>query len=163
MTSKILGRWPEPHRVERAIANSGFTRPQDRIVINLAPAELPKQAASFDLPITLGMLAGSGQLASDLLTARNRGTGREMAKRAITIAGRFRLDQRSAASVAARSRGTYTSNRGGVAKSGRNDPSSWICLLIKARSSSVILPCCLPLESLPSTWHATTKSVYHLP
>lgn len=55
------------HRVERAIVNSGFMRPQDRIVINLAPAELPKQAASFDLPITLGMLAGSGQLQSDLL------------------------------------------------------------------------------------------------
>ncbi len=54
------------HRNERAIVNSGFTRPQDRVVINLAPAELPKQAASFDLPITLGILAGSGQIASDL-------------------------------------------------------------------------------------------------
>lgn len=53
------------HRVERAIVNSGFLRPQDRIVINLAPAELPKQAASFDLPITLGILAGSGQIATD--------------------------------------------------------------------------------------------------
>lgn len=53
------------HRVERALVNSGFTRPQDRIVINLAPAELPKQAASFDLPISLGMLAGSGQIASE--------------------------------------------------------------------------------------------------
>ena len=30
------------HRVERAIVNSGFQRPHDRIVINLAPAELPK-------------------------------------------------------------------------------------------------------------------------
>jgi magnesium chelatase family protein len=55
------------HRVERAIVNSGFLRPQDRIVINMAPAELPKQAASFDLPITLGILAGSGQLQSDRL------------------------------------------------------------------------------------------------
>lgn len=53
------------HRVERAIVNSGFMRPQDKVVINLAPAELPKNAASFDLPITLGMLAGSGQMASD--------------------------------------------------------------------------------------------------
>jgi len=53
------------HRVERAIVNSGFQRPQDRIVINMAPAELPKQAASFDLPITLGILAGSGQMASE--------------------------------------------------------------------------------------------------
>ncbi len=53
------------HRIERAMVNSGFVRPQDRIVINLAPAELPKQAASFDLPIALGMLAGSGQLESE--------------------------------------------------------------------------------------------------
>jgi len=53
------------HRVARAIVNSGFVRPQDRVVINLAPAELPKQAASFDLPITLGILAGSGQFESN--------------------------------------------------------------------------------------------------
>lgn len=53
------------HRVGRAIVNSGFTRPQDRIVVNLAPAELPKQAASFDLPITLGILASSGQFSSE--------------------------------------------------------------------------------------------------
>ena len=53
------------HRVERALVNSGYLRPADRIVINLAPAELPKQAASFDLPISLGMLAGSGQIRSD--------------------------------------------------------------------------------------------------
>ena len=55
------------HRVERAIVNSGFQRPYDRVVINLAPAELPKQAASFDLPITLGMLIGTKQLQSDRL------------------------------------------------------------------------------------------------
>jgi magnesium chelatase family protein len=54
------------HRVERAMVNSGFLRPDDRVVINLAPAELPKQAASFDLPISLGMLAGSGQISSEL-------------------------------------------------------------------------------------------------
>ena len=48
------------HRVERAIVNSGVQRPYDRVVINFAPAELPKQPASFDLPSTLGMLVGSG-------------------------------------------------------------------------------------------------------
>jgi magnesium chelatase family protein len=53
------------HRIERALVNSGYMRPSDRIVINLAPAELPKQAASFDLPIALGLLAGSGQFASE--------------------------------------------------------------------------------------------------
>src|SRR6056297_3116734 len=55
------------HRVERAVVNSGFVRPHDRIVINLAPGDLPKQAASFDLPVALGVLAGSGQLATDRL------------------------------------------------------------------------------------------------
>jgi magnesium chelatase family protein len=53
------------HRVARAMVNSGFNRPNDRIVVNLAPAELPKQAATFDLPITLGILAGSGQFSSE--------------------------------------------------------------------------------------------------
>lgn len=55
------------HRVSRAMVNSGFNRPNDRIVVNLAPAELPKQAATFDLPITLGILAGSGQFSSQRL------------------------------------------------------------------------------------------------
>jgi len=54
------------HRIERALVNSGYVRPQNRVVINLAPAELPKQAASFDLPIALGLLAASGQLDSDI-------------------------------------------------------------------------------------------------
>lgn len=53
------------HRVERAMVNSGFQRPQSRVVINLAPADLPKDAASFDLPIALGILAGSGQIATE--------------------------------------------------------------------------------------------------
>ncbi|HND53614.1 MAG TPA: YifB family Mg chelatase-like AAA ATPase [Pirellulaceae bacterium] len=53
------------HRVERAIVNSGYTRPEDRVVINLAPAELPKNAGSFDLPISLGILAASGQFSSE--------------------------------------------------------------------------------------------------
>lgn len=55
------------HRVARAIVNSGFVRPQDRVVINLAPGDLPKQAASFDLPVALGVLAGSGQMPADRL------------------------------------------------------------------------------------------------
>jgi magnesium chelatase family protein len=55
------------HRIERAMVNSGFVRPQDRVVVNLAPAELPKSAGSFDLPIAIGILAGSGQLKSEVL------------------------------------------------------------------------------------------------
>lgn len=53
------------HRIERALVNSGYTRPIDRIVINLSPADLPKDAASFDLPIALGILTASSQLESE--------------------------------------------------------------------------------------------------
>ncbi|MDG3004542.1 YifB family Mg chelatase-like AAA ATPase [Paludisphaera mucosa] len=51
------------YRVERALVNSGYQRPTDRIVINLAPADLRKDAGGFDLPIALGILAASGQVA----------------------------------------------------------------------------------------------------
>ena len=51
------------HRVERALVNSGYRRPIDRVIINLAPADLKKDAGGFDLPIALGLLVGSGQAA----------------------------------------------------------------------------------------------------
>jgi magnesium chelatase family protein len=53
------------HRIERALANLGYERPTGRTVINLAPADLPKDAGSFDLPIALGILAATSQLARD--------------------------------------------------------------------------------------------------
>lgn len=53
------------HRIERALANLGFQRPTGRCVINLAPADLKKDASSFDLPIALGMMIGMGQLVAD--------------------------------------------------------------------------------------------------
>jgi len=53
------------HRIERALVNSGYSRPIDRIVINLSPADLPKNAPSFDLPIALGLLTASAQLQSE--------------------------------------------------------------------------------------------------
>jgi magnesium chelatase family protein len=55
------------HRIERALVNSGYVRPIDRIVINLSPADLPKDAASMDLAIAIGLLVASGQLASERL------------------------------------------------------------------------------------------------
>lgn len=55
------------HRIERALANLGYDRPAGRTVINLAPADLPKDAGSFDLPIALGMLVATGQLLPEQL------------------------------------------------------------------------------------------------
>lgn len=54
-------------RVKRAITHSGYTAPFGDTVINLAPADLPKNAATFDLPITLGLLCASNQLDTERL------------------------------------------------------------------------------------------------
>lgn len=49
-------------RVRSAIINNDFDYPTRRIVINLAPADLPKEGGRFDLPIALGILAAHGQI-----------------------------------------------------------------------------------------------------
>jgi magnesium chelatase family protein len=50
-------------RVRAAIHNSGFEFPQRRVTVNLAPADLPKESGRFDLPIAIGILVASGQIA----------------------------------------------------------------------------------------------------
>jgi len=52
-------------RVRSAIKNTGCEFPQKRITVNLAPADLPKEGASYDLPIALGILIASGQIVSE--------------------------------------------------------------------------------------------------
>ena len=47
-------------RVRTAIRNSGFEFPGHRITVNLAPADVRKAGASYDLPIALGILAATG-------------------------------------------------------------------------------------------------------
>jgi magnesium chelatase family protein len=49
-------------RVRSAIRNSGYEFPPHRITVNLAPADIRKAGAAFDLPIALGILAASGVL-----------------------------------------------------------------------------------------------------
>ncbi len=49
-------------RVKTAMINSGFDFPPKKITVNLAPADLPKDGAAYDLPIAVGVLIASGQL-----------------------------------------------------------------------------------------------------
>lgn len=49
-------------RIEAALKNAGAAFPRGRITVNLAPANLPKEGSSFDLPIALGLLAASRQI-----------------------------------------------------------------------------------------------------
>lgn len=54
-------------RVRSAIINSGLEFPQKRITLSLAPADLPKEGARFDLAIALGLLAASKQIPTHAL------------------------------------------------------------------------------------------------
>ena len=49
-------------RVRAAIVNSNFSFPAKKVIINLAPADLPKEGGRFDLPIAIGLLIATEQL-----------------------------------------------------------------------------------------------------
>ncbi len=53
-------------RVRSAIRNAGADFPTTRITVNLAPADLPKIGPAYDLPIAIGILVASGQIAPDV-------------------------------------------------------------------------------------------------
>lgn len=53
-------------RVRSALKNCGFKMPVGRITINLAPADIRKEGALYDLPILLALLKASGQLSANL-------------------------------------------------------------------------------------------------
>lgn len=54
-------------RVSAAIKNSGFRFLNQRITVNLAPADVRKEGSAYDLPIAVGILAATGQVEADLL------------------------------------------------------------------------------------------------
>ncbi len=54
-------------RVRSAIINSHLEFPAQRITVNLAPADLPKEGGRYDLAIALGILAASGQIPPEQL------------------------------------------------------------------------------------------------
>ncbi|MBY0245956.1 MAG: YifB family Mg chelatase-like AAA ATPase [Sphingobacteriaceae bacterium] len=56
-------------RVETAIHASGFKMPRQKIVVNLAPADIRKEGSAYDLPIAIGILAASHQIDADELGA----------------------------------------------------------------------------------------------
>ena len=55
-------------RVKSAIKNSGYTFPDDRITVNLAPADIKKEGTGFDLPIALGILSANGTIPKDTVS-----------------------------------------------------------------------------------------------
>ena len=54
-------------RVKAAINNSGYTFPDDRITVNLAPAGIKKEGTGFDLPMALGILTATRTVPQNLI------------------------------------------------------------------------------------------------
>ena len=54
-------------RVRAALATARFDFPQSRVIVSLAPADLPKESSRFDLPIALGILAATRQVPAKAL------------------------------------------------------------------------------------------------
>lgn len=52
-------------RIESAIASIGYRMPRQKIVVNLAPADIRKEGSSYDLSIAIGILAASNQIDSE--------------------------------------------------------------------------------------------------
>jgi magnesium chelatase family protein len=50
------------HRVESAMKTAGYFMPRNKVVVNLAPADIRKEGSSYDLPIALTVLQASGQI-----------------------------------------------------------------------------------------------------
>ena len=54
-------------RIEAALQTNNFRMPRQKIIVNMAPADIRKEGSAYDLPIALGILAGSGQVVSENL------------------------------------------------------------------------------------------------
>ena len=71
-------------RIRAAIANSNYFFPLDKATVNLAPADVRKEGASFDLPIALGILGANGDLTN------GQGLERTMSVGELSLDGRVR-------------------------------------------------------------------------
>jgi magnesium chelatase family protein len=86
-------------RVRGAVAAMGLALPPKRIVVNLSPADLPKEGSHFDLPIALGLLAAMGVVDAETLAD-------------YVIVGELGLDGRIAASPGALLAALHASEQG---------------------------------------------------
>lgn len=60
LPDKAVGEARE--RVKTALVNSGFAFPQKKIIVNLAPADIPKEGSAYDLAMAVGILVANGDI-----------------------------------------------------------------------------------------------------
>lgn len=86
-------------RVRAAMANSGYFAQAQKVLINLAPADVRKEGPVYDLPMAVGLLAAQGVIRAPSRSALKTGAGVEEAQdgldlRTTLIAGELALDGR---------------------------------------------------------------------
>ncbi len=69
LPDKAVGEAKE--RVKKAIENSGAKYPDKKIVVNLAPADLPKEGSNYDMAIAIGILLANEEIVGHSDTATN--------------------------------------------------------------------------------------------
>jgi magnesium chelatase family protein len=101
-------------RVRGAVAAMGLALPPKRIVVNLSPADLPKEGSHFDLPIALGLLAAMGVVDAETLAD-------------YVIVGELGLDGRIAASPGVLLAAIHASaeGKGLVCPAGQGAEAAW--------------------------------------
>jgi magnesium chelatase family protein len=55
------------HRVESSMKTAGYFMPRNKVIVNLAPADIRKEGSAYDLPMALSILQASGQMISEEL------------------------------------------------------------------------------------------------
>ena len=57
------------YRISAALKNNGYKLPGKKITINMAPADMRKEGAAYDLTLAMGILAASGQIKADEISS----------------------------------------------------------------------------------------------
>ncbi len=52
-------------RITSALSESGYKFPRNQILVNMAPADIRKEGAAYDLPLAIGVLAGAQKIKAD--------------------------------------------------------------------------------------------------
>jgi len=122
LPDKAVGESRE--RVRGALVASGLTLPAKRIIVNLAPADMPKEGSHFDLPIALALMAAIGAIPPDALDG-------------FTVLGELGLDGSIApvAGVLPAAIAAHTRGHGLICPQGSGSEAAWA-----ARDMSIIAP-----------------------
>ena len=136
-------------RVQSVAMNCGLRFPKGRITVNLAPADIRKEGAIYDLPILLSILAAGGQISADL--------SRSVFVGELSLSGELRPARGVLPMILSAKENNFTdvyipfpnSDEGEIPRNGLFYPVKSILQLIDHLSGKERIPPCRPIEYMP--------------